>query len=1506
MVNQNPSFLSKRVKRRDVSGITSDRYEFLGLDQAEPSLGDPIVGPSSIGVNPYTGNISDLYILVSDASGTGNRYWTKQTNVISGGVVTPGSVTIRNKGDIVGAANQITDINFVGSGVTVLNPASWVGAGSSSVDISITITDVSLPSGPTGSVAYKDSTGLLQGSSQFVFDPNIPRVGIGTSVPRSNFDVQGNAIITGIATIGIVTSVDGFFSNSLRVGNFEISDSTTFIRVVSGSVGIGTSVPTAILDVIGDVKISGIATIPRISSQNIVVSSASSFGSISIGNTQVISSSRQLQNIVSLDAITTATLEEIIKKSPNVFDDLVVLGISTIPVVTGTNLNYTGISTITNLRSTNINNTGIATIVNLEGTNLNYTGISTITNLRSTNINNTGIATIVNLEGTNLNYIGIGTIERANFTNVSVASSVGIGTTVARYNLDINGDINVSNRISLSDGGFGVENQVLLSGGVGQPAKWGQPQGITVGSAASVGTLDVNNNAIYYPTFVPKTDGVQTIYLDSNGIAYNPSTNRLGIGTTAPSSNLNVSGSTLLSGTNVLSGITTISNTLDINVTGLRYNQSTNRLGIGTTNPGSTLAIGGTITEEFAGQYWNVVTQADVGYGASQVPLNQYLGQLAFLDEYLPPQFRNTEVVTTSTSNVTLDSLDGDFERSARYNIQVTCNGQLIGSGTSASSRSVTSLSQGKDYVSGNYTNIALTVSQGTGNDARANLTVTPEATLTLNAIQNGEFAFQEDVSTLNVNKPILFDQSIPPTAAENSRVTSIVPSNIGSGYTSFPTVTIASPTNNPAIPGVSGIGSTATAVVDTMAVANYILTKSGIHTTIPTVTFNAPIGVGTTAVGRVGFGVSTITVTNSGSNYSFIPTVSVSVGNTIGTAATAIVSSTFLTNLRISEIGYGYAGTSGPNYPTITIQPPTSGTTAIATVTTLGISTFFTINSPGIGYTRPPIITVSSPGIGTTAIVGNTLGVVTFTSISPGSGYTIAPTLSLSPVVTNLSARVGMGVSQDGIQLFGGGGYESNPTIEFNPVGGIGTGAQGLAQINIGGQVESITITNTGFGYTVPPTIVFSGGNPSVSAAATITTLVLTNISVDRIGFGVTTVPTVFLSPSGGLGNGASATPVMGIGTVFVLTHGSGYTSTPSIAITSFDGVIGSGGSVTSLGLGVIDSNISVINPGIGYTFIPSITISSPTGIGTSAIATAGMGISAVTVINPGIGYELVFPPVSFSGGGGNDTGSGVGAAVSTIFTTNVVITNSGAGYTQFDLAQSGIATFSPTGTEGIVGFGVSTFRITNLGIGYTTAQSAVVTITGPNPGLGITATATSLLGFPGVLPGPGYGVTTQIYYIASIPSSTTLRLSTKPGIGTLTQTDVANTGFVSNNPKVFAGGNISNVSVVSPGSGYTSRSIVSVINTFDGGNVGSGFSFVASPVDNFQVSDVLLLQSNGSANPSADFMEYSTIANEEILGSFSATMVSGSNPSFTANLVFTPTYRDNTIKISRNRFSV
>jgi len=122
-----------------------------------------------------------------------------------------------------------------------------------------------------------------------------------------------------------------------------------------------------------------------------------------------------------------------------------------------------------------------------------------------------------------------------------------------------------------------------------------------------------------------------------------------------------------------------------LQITGGAY--ISDNLGIGTTNPQSTLAVGGTITELYNGTYWNVVTQADVGIGTSQISLNQYLGQLAFLDAYAPVGLRS--------------------EGGSEYDIYVDSNGNvgvgttnptsaltIVGSGTSTSQLYVTEISR--------------------------------------------------------------------------------------------------------------------------------------------------------------------------------------------------------------------------------------------------------------------------------------------------------------------------------------------------------------------------------------------------------------------------------------------------------------------------------------------------------------------------------------------------------------------------------------------------------------------------------------------------------------------------------------------------------------------------------------------------------------------------------------------------------------------------------------------
>lgn len=71
---------------------------------------------------------------------------------------------------------------------------------------------------------------------------------------------------------------------------------------------------------------------------------------------------------------------------------------------------------------------------------------------------------------------------------------------------------------------------------------------------------------------------------------------------------------------------------------------------------------------------------------------------------------------------------------------------------------------------------------------------------------------------------------------------------------------------------------------------------------------------------------------------------------------------------------------------------------------------------------------------------------------------------------------------------------------------------AEGFATLNSHGSVDTITVTNTGVGYTEPPTITISAPYPAVGAAATasITSGVVTSISITNPGFGYTFVPTI------------------------------------------------------------------------------------------------------------------------------------------------------------------------------------------------------------------------------------------------------------------------------------------------------------------------------------------------------------------------------------------------------------
>ena len=173
----------------------------------------------------------------------------------------------------------------------------------------------------------------------------------------------------------------------------------------------------------------------------------------------------------------------------------------------------------------------------------------------------------------------------------------------------------------------------------------------------------------------------------------------------------------------------------------------------------------------------------------------------------------------------------------------------------------------------------------------------------------------------------------------------------------------------------------------------------------------------------------------------------------------------------------------------------------------------------------------------------------------------------------------------------------------------GVGLTATADASIVDGG-IRFITVTNRGGGYTSVPTVGISsapaGGGTASAIAEMIGGIVVCNdntnpqaqsvqsVALTNAGFGYTVTPGVRFI--GGGGNGATATATLGDGIVGIITvtnAGSGYVTSPSITFTGISSVSAAATARVSTA-GTITS-IRITNAGLGYTVPPTIVIGNP-----------------------------------------------------------------------------------------------------------------------------------------------------------------------------------------------------------------------------------------------------------------------------------------------------------------------
>ena len=444
-------FLSKRVKKKLQTGLTTDRYEFLGLDQAEPDLGDPLVGLSSVGANPppISGN---QYVLTAYENQTGRRYWTAAAQITGSGLI-PGSFTVFNNNIQVCAANSFNKFNFVGTGVTV----DFVGVAATEqtgiATVRITVTDLTGP-GNVNSIPFKASSGLLEGASDFVYSSG--NIGIGSTQPTVKLDVIGNAKVLGIVTATtFVGSFDGLASTSTTALGFSTTASINTSGIITstgGFVGDLTGTATTSNNVSSTINIntSGIIT-------------ASSFVGNLTGNlTGTATTANNVSSTININTsgIITATtffgtLVGTVSSIGQSFNTISVAGISTFtngPILVGSGI-QTGTSELQVTGDTFITGSvGIGTTIPTSKLSVsgdgNFTGVVTATSFFGSGSNLTGLLsnTVSTSSTTVPQYIGFltttsGTIS-SNFvsstlTYIPSSGNLGIGTTNPKTTLQV-------------------------------------------------------------------------------------------------------------------------------------------------------------------------------------------------------------------------------------------------------------------------------------------------------------------------------------------------------------------------------------------------------------------------------------------------------------------------------------------------------------------------------------------------------------------------------------------------------------------------------------------------------------------------------------------------------------------------------------------------------------------------------------------------------------------------------------------------------------------------------------------------------------------------------------------------------------------------------------------------------------------------------------------------------------------------------------------------------------
>ncbi len=542
---------------------------------------------------------------------------------------------------------------------------------------------------------------------------------------------------------------------------------------------------------------------------------------------------------------------------------------------------------------------------------------------------------------------------------------------------------------------------------------------------------------------------------------------------------------------------------------------------------------------------------------------------------------------------------------------------------------------------------------------------------------------------------------------------------------------------------------------------------------TAPEVVFTGGGGTGaagTAVLNSIGV-ITGVTITNRGADYTSAPVV------------------TFVTRVLSLDVLNG--GSGGEVSLTLSADEVTAAD----------------VDSAGSGYIEAPHIRIEDddgPGQDAVVVAAVADGSLQAVTVQDGGFDYADPVAIVEPAGNDGYQKTTAGtpgsvtVHADGYVTAIGftGGHNYQQGAQARVTGGTPTvQATGKVNVDANGVVTSVTITEPGEGYTLvdvlsvevdqkDPVVVFSGGDPTTPAEASLT-LSVQGLDYFEIQSGGTAYTDPEIVLTGGLDGGGVQGTVQAVldadGRIIrikILERGGPYLRAPAVSVTDDDGH----NAVIKAHVGCFVVAATVDDGGEGYTNAP--------------VAAVGVPLKSIQVDVQGNDYNAA-PDVEIGAPEDPDGVQAKAVAHLGFSVDSVVITNQGAGYTNLDDAE---ITWSGGGGTGLVilpvmdGGMLIGVDVVNAGYGFTSAPTlSLVCDTGADAALSAVLEGEGqVVAIELTEPGKGYTQPPEIVVGASLNGTVTRASAILLGQGARLQPNLAGEGGLrSTSAQAFSSGN-------------------------------------------------------------------------------------------------------------------